>query len=382
MGSDPSWVARARWRRDGAGRTIPPDSRALNTNLQLRILVISTAWLAMLATVTVAYVARGPILALAYALLIQIVLEPLVRRLATVLPRPAAATAITLAVVGMLVIAGYLVADPLQAAIKDLPSNLTTVREEITALRAPLEEAKETAAIIDEMAAVDDAPVPVVEVRQPTWLESLLSDAGNLAVYSLLTIFLGILLLARDSPVFAGFALTRRKRWERRARIAGERVRRQVSRYLRLTLLINLGLGTITALAMWAFEMPNPLMWGMLAGLGNFVPYLGSVVVSALILIAGIIEFGSLVTGCLPALAYLALTSVEGQLITPILLGTGLSLNPAVILIMVVAMGWIWGIPGVLLAVPMTLAVKTLAPLIKAWAGGDRHPTRYSLARK
>src|SRR5690606_16623893 len=116
---------------------------------------------------------------------------------------------------------------------------------------------------------------------------------------------------------------------------------------------------------------PSPLLWGLLAGLLNYAPYVGPLVMAVLLALAGLLQFDTLGAAMLPALAYLGLNAVEGQFLTPMLLGGRLSLNPVIILLWLMFWGWLWGIPGFLLGVPMLVAFKIICSRIvalQAWS--------------
>jgi len=131
-----------------------------------------------------------------------------------------------------------------------------------------------------------------------------------------------------------------------------------ISRYLGAITLINVGLGVAVGAAMHWLELPNAALWGAMAALLNFVPYLGAVVGITVVAVAGIVTFDGWWAGLAPALVYLALTGLEGYVLTPLVLSKRLTLNPLAILVAVVFWGWLWGIPGALVAVPLLACMK------------------------
>lgn len=138
-------------------------------------------------------------------------------------------------------------------------------------------------------------------------------------------------------------------------------VRHEVSRYYGSIALINLGLGTATALAMWLLGMPNPLLWGTLAALFNFVPYVGSATTLVCLTIVAFVSFDTVgrvlaVPGC-----YIALATIEGQLVQPLVVGRRLELNPIIVFLALWFGGWFWGIAGVVIAIPTLVSLKVVA---------------------
>ena len=121
---------------------------------------------------------------------------------------------------------------------------------------------------------------------------------------------------------------------------------------------INLGLGTAVGIAMYLLDMPNPLLWGVMAGLLTFIPYLGHVFGIAVVVLAAALTFDDLGRMVLVGAIYWALAIIEGSFVSPMILGQRLAINPVVLIIGLMLWGWIWGIGGVLLAVPLLVAFK------------------------
>ena len=136
-------------------------------------------------------------------------------------------------------------------------------------------------------------------------------------------------------------------------------IERKLSNYLFTITLINAALGITIGVVMWLLGMPNPILFGVLAFLLNFVPYLGAIVGVAIAALVGLLTFDHTVTALLPALAYLILTIVEGQFATPYFVGRRLEMNPVVIFLSVALWAWMWSIVGMLVAVPLLVAVRT-----------------------
>ena len=110
--------------------------------------------------------------------------------------------------------------------------------------------------------------------------------------------------------------------------------------------------------ALWALDLPNPLLWGGVAAALNFVPYLGPMTGVALIGIASFVTFDDPVQALLPPAAFLLIHMVEGNLVTPVLLGRRLPVNTVAIFLGLLFFGALWGIPGAILAVPLTVCLK------------------------
>ncbi len=130
--------------------------------------------------------------------------------------------------------------------------------------------------------------------------------------------------------------------------------------YLATITMINALLGLIVSLLLWALGMPSPFMWGGIVSLCNFVPYLGPIVAAMLLGLGGLMTFDAVGVALLPAVIFIGVHLVEANLITPLVLGRRLTVNPLLILVSLSFWGWVWGAPGALLAVPLLLIVQTV----------------------
>ncbi len=132
------------------------------------------------------------------------------------------------------------------------------------------------------------------------------------------------------------------------------------SAYLGTITLINLMLGVIVALALWYIGMPTPLMWGGIVALLNYVPYLGPIFAALLLALGGLMTFTDIWWALLPAAIMVGAHLVEANVITPLVVGHRLTINPLMILITLSFWGWVWGTPGALLAVPLLIIIQTV----------------------
>lgn len=130
--------------------------------------------------------------------------------------------------------------------------------------------------------------------------------------------------------------------------------------YLATITMINAILGLVVSLLLWALGMPSPFMWGGIVAICNFVPYLGPIVAAVLLGLGGLMTYDAVGFALLPALIFIGVHLVEANLITPLVLGRRLTVNPLLILVSLSFWGWVWGTPGALLAVPLLLIVQTV----------------------
>lgn len=156
-------------------------------------------------------------------------------------------------------------------------------------------------------------------------------------------------------------------RYKRRTVSIVRSIQMEVSRYILTTIVINATLGIFTASMLWAYGVPDPLLWGSVAMIANFIPYVGAIATTTMLALVGLIHFNQPGQALLPALTFAGITAVEGNLITPLIQGRRLRLSPVAILLWLLVWGWLWGIPGALLAVPMLTSVKLIAEKIRGW---------------
>jgi predicted PurR-regulated permease PerM len=132
----------------------------------------------------------------------------------------------------------------------------------------------------------------------------------------------------------------------------------QVAHYLGTVAVINIVLGCVVAGLIYVLGLPNAALWGTVTALLNFAPYVGPAVTAIVLFLVGLNEYGTLGGALIPSLAFLAITTLEGQVITPLLLGQRLDLSPVVVFVSVMVLGWMWGMIGALMAVPIMATVK------------------------
>jgi len=141
-----------------------------------------------------------------------------------------------------------------------------------------------------------------------------------------------------------------------------------ISTYLVTVTLVNLALGLGVALVMFLLKMPNPVLWGAMAALAEFVPYLGASALVALLTLAGLVTFEQVGHALLVPVAYLGVNIIQSQLVSPLILGRRLTLNPVAIFVGLVFWWWIWGVPGAFIAVPLIATFKIFCDHIEALA--------------
>lgn len=348
------------------GQTAPEDGAAEPTPLLIRRSTLARATNITVLLVVGLYGAwwAQPILVpVLLAILLALVLAPSVRWLCTWrVPRSLSALLVLGTVIGVIGGLGSLLIDPATAWAERAPRAMKRLELRLSAIREPIEAASEATDQLFNGRAVG-AVEPSATARGVSTLFNTVLIQTPGAVGSILgTLFLAFFLLVRGEDLLRKFVSLAPGLTAKKGLVAGTREsQRDLSRYLLMISLINIGLGAVTAAALWAIGFPDPLLWGGIAAILNFAPYLGALVTIGLLIVAGFAEYVDVGQALLPAAMFLCLTALEGQLVTPLAVGNRLTLDPVVIVLTLFVLGWLWGIPGLLLAVPMLAALRIFA---------------------
>ncbi|HET7716779.1 MAG TPA: AI-2E family transporter [Bauldia sp.] len=345
-----------------ASEPIPADTEPPPAPIAMpRIVSVAIVGTFIILFVGVLYYARGFFLPLILALLVTLAFMPLVRSLARRgIPPVATAILVVIGIGAGAVGLSILLAEPTTRMLSEAPQIIQQLRDRFTGSGAlsRLVEASEEVQAMAEGTDEPGAPQKVV-IAQPgiiSWAADTLSGiGGTLGATLLFVVFLlssGDMFLQKLVRVLPTLSDKKRS-----LRVVHD-VESEVSRYLFTITLINVGFGTAVGLSMAALGMPNPVLWGVGAALLNFVPYLGALVGMALAGAIGLITFPTLTMAALPPLAYFICNAIEGSIVTPLTLGRRLELNPVAILVALAFGGWMWGIVGALIGVPVLVVVK------------------------
>lgn len=215
-----------------------------------------------------------------------------------------------------------------------------------------------------EAAAAPAAPAPAATAAPAVSVSAVGVLAGTTWVAGAIVmgVALTLLLLAAGPGTMARMTATLAPDWQavHVLRVI-DAIRGEVGRYYGTLALINVGFGLATALIMRLLGMPNPMLWGALAGVLNFVPYLGCATTLAILTLVSLVTFDNISHTLMVSGSFLVLAAVEGHIVEPIFIGRRLDLNPIVVLVAVWVGGWMWGIAGVVFALPALVAAKVAA---------------------
>lgn len=281
------------------------------------------------------------------------------------IPAALAAGLVVLGVTAVLVLSVALVAAPAAEWLKRAPDTLEIAERKIRRLAKPLQSLQQTAQKVQEVtqgnAVAGGTPSRSVTVA-PAGFFSRLSGTTVSALGGLMTvIFLTYFLLASGDRFREKFADMLPERHRREMAAAIVEMQGQMSHYLMLTTLINAGVGILTWAALLAIGFPNPALWGMVAAVLNYIPYVGALITLLVIGLAGLVSFDTTHEPLLAMGAFFVINMIESNVATPTLLGRRLPLNPVAIFLGLLFWGWVWGVTGAVLAVPLTVAVKVIS---------------------
>ena len=332
--------------------------------------LIKAVWLvAIMGVGAVLYFAQDVFIPVAIALFLALLLTPAVDGLQRLrIPRGFAVAIVAVVVFAAVAIAINAVWSPASEWLARAPQTMRKIDPRLQPLRDMFERVDDVAERAGRLtqggAVVSGKPTIVTPVAgESTAISLTKSFIGSLTVVPLTLFFLlgGPPLLARLGASLSGSEASAK------ALKLTEAIRQEVGRYFGTIALINLGLGTATALGMYALGMPNAILWGVMAAVFNFVPYLGPIAAFFVLAGAALVTFDSTARALAVPGVFLCLHLIEGQLVQPLTVGRRFEVNALVVLLAVWFGYGYWGIPGMVLATPLLVAIKVAAQYQPHW---------------
>jgi predicted PurR-regulated permease PerM len=321
---------------------------------------VSLVILTLLAALYTLHLARTFFLPIVLAILLNLLLSPVVRLLRTRarLPEPLGAGIVIVVLLGVLTFGAYRLAPAASAWLARAPESLATLQQKIQPLRGSVEKVTKAAEQV-EQATDMDKETPQVEIKGPSLTQQFYGGTTALLSAALVVIFLTYFLLAAGDLFLQKLVavLPQLKDKKTAVHIVRE-TEEQVSLYLVVTTMINAGVGVVTGVALALLGMPNPVLWGVIAAVLNFVPYIGGLVNTVILALAAFLTFEDIGQALLVPVVFTIINVLEGNLITPWILGKRMRLNTVAVFIGLVFWWFLWGIPGAILAVPMMATIK------------------------
>jgi predicted PurR-regulated permease PerM len=338
--------------------------------------VVTAGAVAVLATLAVFYtlhVARPVVLPIVMAILASFLLRGFVRWFRRRgIPEPIGAAIVVFGSVVIVLASLVLLSGPARSWVERAPQAIGDVEAKLRAVTRPMLRWEATARRVEQIASgsapTSAAPATAQVASGGGLVRRAFGEVASLLLTGLSVMFLTYFLLASGDlfmrKVTKVFPATDQQPGV--AREISEEVELAVSRYLRTSVLINLGMGVATWGVLFLLDMPNAGLWGTMAALLNFVPYLGAFVTLGVFTVAAITVFDTISQALLIPIAFLVLNLIESNLVTPMLLGRQFPLNTVALFIGVMLWGFVWGVPGAILAVPIMVTLKIVTDRVPA----------------
>lgn len=340
-----------------------PNIKKLRDTLQgpFGVRSIALTGLFILAAFYTLYLARAFFLPIILSILLSFLLSPLVRWLKKLhIPEGLSAALLVFGVLGLLGLGVYELSGPAYEWMSEAPKSLRKAEDKLRALKKPVQTVSKATEQVEKITKVAGGQEPAkVTVSTASLGERVFSQATDFISNGIVMFILLYFLLASGDMFLRKLikvmpSLSDKKRAVEIAR----QIETEISAYLATITLINAILGVAVWGIMALIGLPNALLWGVLAFVTNYIPYLGAIVMIAVLAMVGFITFDDLGHALLAPGAFVGLNLLESYFLTPMILGRRLTLNPVVIFLGLTFWGWLWGITGAVLAVPIMVVLK------------------------
>jgi predicted PurR-regulated permease PerM len=339
-------------------------------NARIRSAGVTT--LTVLALLYTIYFARSFLLPIVVALLLSFLFSPVVRALARFKIRPPlGAGLVILGLLGTVGFVGYELSGPVESWAASAPQTLATAQGKLREVLRPIERASRTAEQVQSAAGGGDgtAQTREVVVRGESVISRVFGTTTKFVTGALeVVILLYFLLAAGDLFLQKLIKVLPTLRDKRKAVEIARRTEASISTYLLTTAAITVSEGLIVALVLWMLGMPSPLLWGAMVMVLEFIPYLGALVMTVVLTIAALTVYPTVGQALLVPGAFLAINLVQGNFVSPMLMGHRLALNPVALLVGLAFWFWMWGVPGAFIAVPLLATFKIFCDHIESLA--------------
>ena len=332
--------------------------------------VIFLGGLFVLAVLAAVYVASEIVLPFVFAIVLKLLLQPALRILERLhIARTIASLILILALFVTIVGLGAVISGPARTWAAKLPDGIPRLEERLSFMREPIDTLQRFFQQVEDFGETAPSPNAATLEQGPTLLLKLFTGARNFASGFFTTVlFLFFLLVSGDIFLHRLVEILPRFRSKRQVVEISQQIESDVSAYLVTITIMNAAVGIATALTMWLTGVGDPILWGTVAFLLNYVPILGTALGVLIFLLAGVLTHDTLWQALLPAGLYFGIHLIEGETVTPMLLARRFTLNPVLAILSLVFWFWMWGIPGVILSMPMLAIAKIICDRLKPLA--------------
>ena len=351
----------------GVTELTPPEEERPEIHFPRDMKTVFLGGLFFLALLVALYIGAPIILPIILAIILKLLLQPALRPFERLhIPRAIASLVVVFLVVCGIVGFGAMVSGPAMSWVHKLPEGIPRLEQHVRVLTAPLAEVEGILKRAEQATQGPADGTPAVTVQQGGLASTLLSGTFDVIVGILTTILLLFFLLAAgDTFLRRVVEVLPRFKDKRQAVDIVQSVEHDISAYLITISAINLMVGVATGIAMAVCGLGDPILWGAMAFMLNYVPILGPMVGVGMFALVGLLSFDTLGPALVPAGLYLLIHVVEGEFVTPLILARRLTLNPVLIILSLIFWYWLWGVPGAILAVPILAIIKIICDRIK-----------------
>jgi predicted PurR-regulated permease PerM len=333
------------------------------TRRRMNVLVWSIVCLTVLAFIAAAKLASDIVAPTVLAGMFALTLAPVTRALERMrIPSSAAAALVVSAAISVIAISAYALAPTVEDWRWKGPMIIRSLERNFRSIEQKISDSVERATGSQVGGQNGDvAPADaMIESGQKLIADTILS-APQVLVWMLYVGFLSYFLLSERAHVRRAF-LSMSVSGHMRLNIARaiRDVRKNVSAYLLIISSVNAGLGAAAFLVFWATGLPSPLLWGAVVGVLNFMPYIGPMIANVVVLIIGLATFQYFGQVILPVVLLATLNMIEGQLVTPMIVGRGSRLSPLAVFLALAFGAWLWGAIGALVATPVLIVATSV----------------------
>jgi predicted PurR-regulated permease PerM len=311
---------------------------------------------------------------MAMALLLNFLFASVVRSMSRLrIPESISAAVVLLAFVGSILFGVYQLAVPAAEWMAKFPDSMRQIETKLRAVKQSIQKVTRASQEVEKLAdfGVEGDKTQKVEVKRASVGATLLHPTQAFLVGSGVTLIMLYFLLASGDLFLRKMVSVLPSLHDKKLAVEISRqIEHDVSRYLLTITIVNIVFGTAIGTAMHLLGLPNAVLWGVMAGLLHFIPFLGAMVGITVVTMVALVTLDSMSTIVLVPISYLALNLLEEYIVVPTVLGRRLLLNPVMIFLWLLFWGWLWGIPGALIAVPLLAILKivcehveTLAPV-------------------
>ncbi|WP_184566785.1 AI-2E family transporter [Sulfitobacter undariae] len=338
--------------------TILEDITSIRRSLQL---------LCVIAIFVTAYFAKDLVLPILMGFLLALTLSPLMRTFGRA-GIPSGISAVVLVGTAAIAILSLIGASAGTVALwsDELPQMGIQIKAKLNGMAETVETVRRATEEVEKISEPAGGTQEVI-VKQPGFLDSAMTAGMKLGGTLVVSLVLAMFLLASGNMFYIKLVQSFQTfTGKKRALSAVYDVEKRVSRYLLTITVINAGLGLCVWLLLWLMGLPGAHIFGIAAFVLNFLPYIGGVIGAAIAAAYALITFDTVGYAMLVPLGYMTLTSIEGQFVTPWLVGKRLEINTVAVFLTVVLWGWLWGIAGALIAVPFLVVFKVVCDNVEA----------------